>query len=153
LHIPADWLLTHGYRAVLLDLDNTLLPRDCDAIPPDILAWAHGLTAAGLRCCLLSNNWHARVSAAAEELGFALVSKAVKPLPFAFLLALHRLQARRREAVMIGDQLYTDMLGAAVLGIGTIMVQPLSDYDLAHTLFLRKLERFTMGSRVPEPLC
>ena len=82
-------------------------------------------------------------------MGFRLVSKAVKPLPFAFLRALQLLGVRRRDAAMVGDQLFTDVLGASLLGIRTILVEPLSRTDLPHTLVLRRLEAVVLRGRAP----
>jgi HAD superfamily phosphatase (TIGR01668 family) len=86
----------------------------------------------------------------ADELGFDLVDKAVKPLPFAFLAALRRAGCRACDAVMIGDQVFTDILGGKFLGMRTILVQPLSSTDLPHTLLLRRLEAIVMRGRTPE---
>jgi HAD superfamily phosphatase (TIGR01668 family) len=152
LELSPDLLISQGKHFVLIDLDNTLLPRDSDTIPPEILSWAQSLQAAGIRSCLLSNNWQKRVAAAADELGFALVAKAVKPLPPAYLLALKRIGAKRRETVMIGDQFFTDVLGAALLGISSVLVRPLAEHDLPHTLLLRRLERLILAGRRPQAL-
>jgi HAD superfamily phosphatase (TIGR01668 family) len=86
----------------------------------------------------------------ASELGFDLVDKAVKPLPFAFLAALRRENATAREAAVIGDQLFTDILGGKLLGMRTILVLPLSSTDLPHTLFLRRLEAIVLKGRMPQ---
>jgi HAD superfamily phosphatase (TIGR01668 family) len=152
LDIEPQWLLAHGKDCVLIDLDNTLLPRDTSVISPEILAWAQRLRAADIGVCLISNNWHERVHSAARELNFALVSKAVKPLPPAFLLALRRIGGKRRRAVVIGDQIFTDMLGAKLLGITSMLVLPLAVHDLPHTLLLRKFEALILGKRQPSSL-
>lgn len=147
--VDLEALRRDGVRALLIDLDNTLLARDTNVIDAELRAWAARVAAAGFAVCLVSNNWHERVRAAADELGLRLVSKAVKPLPFAYLRALRLLGVRRREAVMIGDQLFTDVLGAHLLGIRTILVAPLSQTDLPHTLVLRRLEARALRGRTP----
>jgi len=136
---------------MLVDLDNTLLPRDTNEVPDDLRAWASDLRAKGFKVCLVSNNWHERVKTVAEELGFDLVAKAVKPLPFAFLRALSKASSTRRQAVVVGDQLFTDVLGGKMLGMTTVLVEPLSATDLPHTLLLRRLERLVLAGRVPLP--
>ena len=92
------------------------LPRDTSAFTPEALAFAARVRDSGMRACLVSNNWHARVHGAAEELGFELVPRALKPLPFAFRKALRLLGAAPGEAAVIGDQLFTDVLGGNLVG-------------------------------------
>jgi hypothetical protein len=149
LDIDLDALEADGVDTLLVDLDNTLLPRDTNVVPDDLKAWAAGVREHHMRVCLVSNNWHERVHHVASELGFDLVSKAVKPLPFAFLKALKKCGSTRAKAAVIGDQLFTDVLGGKLLGMKTVLVVPLSQTDLPHTLLLRRLERLVLGSRQP----
>jgi hypothetical protein len=149
--IDLEELRSLGVDTLLVDLDNTLLPRDTNEVPQDLRAWAARVDQHGFKVCLVSNNWHERVNAVAGELGFELVAKAVKPLPFAFLLALRKVGSRRASSAVVGDQLFTDVLGGKLLGMRTVMVAPLSASDLPHTLMLRRLERVLMAGRRPLP--
>lgn len=148
--IDLDALSRDGIRVLLIDLDNTLLPRDTNVVPESLKAWAGDLHDRGFGVCLVSNNWHERVHHVASELGFDLVDKAVKPLPFAFWRALSLEKAEPREAAVIGDQLFTDILGGRLLGMRTVLVSPLSATDLPHTLLLRRLEALVLKGRTPE---
>ena len=150
LDIDLEALLARGVDTLLMDLDNTLLPRDSSVMPPQIVEWCGSLSARGFTVCLVSNNWHQRVHEVAEELGFALVAKSVKPLPFAFLRALKRVGSTRRRSAVVGDQMFTDVLGGRLLGMTTVMVLPLSESDLPHTLMLRRVERVLLGGREPQ---
>jgi len=147
--IDLDGLRARGIETLLVDLDNTLLPRNSETVTESAREWAACVAQKGFRVCIVSNNWHERVAAVARELGFELVAKAVKPLPFAFLLALRRLGARRKGAAVIGDQLFTDIAGGKLLGMTTVLVTPVSQSDLPHTLVLRRLERFLLAGRTP----
>ncbi|MGV8082419.1 MAG: YqeG family HAD IIIA-type phosphatase [Coriobacteriia bacterium] len=149
--IDLDELKRRGIETLLVDLDNTLLPRDTNVVPSEIREWAAEVERKGFRICLISNNWHERVFSVAQSLGCELVSKAIKPLPPAFLLGLRRTGSKRRHAAVVGDQLFTDMLGGKLLGMTTVMVLPLSKTDLPHTLFLRKIERRVLQGRQPQP--
>lgn len=151
LDIDLGALSSSGIDTLLVDLDNTLLPRDSNVVPDEIKAWASGLAGAGFKACLVSNNWHERVVRVAEELGFELVAKAVKPLPFAFMLALRRMGSTRARAAIVGDQMFTDVLGGKLTGVTTVLVAPLSSADLPHTLFLRRIERVLLAGRTPLP--
>lgn len=147
--IDLDALARDGIRVLLLDLDNTILPRDTNVVPQDLKDWAAALKERGFSVYLVSNNWHERVHHVASELGFGLVDKAVKPLPFAFMRALARAHARRSEAAVVGDQVFTDILGGRLLGMRTVLVSPLSATDLPHTLLLRRLEALVLKGRPP----
>lgn len=145
--IDLDELAAGGVRGLLVDLDNTLLPRDTGVMPPAAREWvAHARTRFAI--CLVSNNWHEPVHVVARDLDLPLVARAVKPLPFALLAGMRRIGVRRRECAIIGDQLFTDVLGGNVLGVRTVLVRPLSTTDLWHTLLLRKLEARIMRGMV-----
>ncbi|MCL2324036.1 MAG: YqeG family HAD IIIA-type phosphatase [Actinomycetia bacterium] len=145
--VTPDWLAERGAKAVIVDLDNTLLPRFTEEVPAELRVWIDSLHAAGIGVVLLSNNHRGRVGRYARLLSVIGVANAVKPLPFGFLRALRALGTTRHETVMVGDQFFTDMLGAALLGLTSVMVLPLSKRDLAHTLILRKLEGLFMRQR------
>jgi HAD superfamily phosphatase (TIGR01668 family) len=148
--IDLDELRASGVRGLLLDLDNTLLPRDTNVVPDELVAWAARVREHGFKACLVSNNWHGRVHAVAVTLGFELVDKAIKPLPFAFRRALERTCTPASETAVIGDQLFTDILGGNLMGMRTLMVEPLSRTDLPHTLILRRMEARLMRGRLPD---
>lgn len=79
-----------------------------------------------------------------------IVTKSLKPLPHGFLIVMKKLGAKRKETLMIGDQLMTDVLGAHTVGLKVVLVEPLVEKDLKHTLILRKIERKILGNRKPE---
>ena len=75
------------------------------------------------------------------KLGIPVVPNALKPLPFAFLRALRLLGTPRRATIVIGDQLFTDVLGAKLVGLRTLLTKPLVESDFPLTRVLRFLER------------
>lgn len=143
-------ILALGYANVLLDVDNTILTRDTHEIPRDVGFWLAHARDAGVVFCLVSNNWHRGVYDLAARLDLPIVAKAVKPLPPAFIYAMNKIKANRKNTLVIGDQLVTDVLGAHVLGMKAYLLAPLVEQDLPHTLMLRNLERVIMGDRIPE---
>ncbi|NGM17188.1 YqeG family HAD IIIA-type phosphatase [Eggerthellaceae bacterium zg-893] len=143
-------LLAKGFRSVLLDVDNTILTRDTHEVPRDVGVWLGSARDAGIAFCLVSNNWHESVYQLADRLELPIVAKAVKPLPFAFVRALKKIDASRKSTVVVGDQLITDVLGAHTCGMEAYMLAPLVEQDLPHTLMLRHVERLIMGDRRPE---
>ena len=139
-----------GFRYVLLDVDNTILTRDTHEVPRDVGFWLARARDAGIVFCLLSNDWHREVYGLAQRLDLPIVAKAVKPLPPAFIFAMNKMGANRKNTLVIGDQLVTDVIGAHALGMKAYLLAPLVEQDLPHTLLLRNVERAVMGGRKPE---
>lgn len=151
LDVDLDQLRSEGVETLLIDLDNTILPRDTGEMAEELSEWASALLGKGFRVCLVSNNWYAHVKRIADRFGFLIVSKALKPLPFGFMTAIRRLGTSRKRTAIIGDQVFTDVLGGNLLGLTTILVQPLSSSDARHTLLLRRMERMLLAGRKPLP--
>jgi hypothetical protein len=145
-------LIDCGLTAVLLDIDNTIRSRETHDVPRDVHVWLAKARAAGIQFCLVSNNWHADIHDFAEELDMPLVAKAMKPLPPAFMAALRKLKAKTHQAVVIGDQISTDVVGAHALGMKAYLLQPLAEVDLRHMQYLRKVENMFVSGRTPEPV-
>jgi HAD superfamily phosphatase (TIGR01668 family) len=135
----------------LLDIDNTLVPRDTHQLSDEVRSWVASLADCGVCACLLSNNWHRVVFAYERELDLPLVYKAMKPLPFAYLRALRKVGRWRGERVVcVGDQIVTDVWGAHLLGHHVILVEPQATKDLWYTLLFRRFERVLMRGKKPE---
>ena len=147
--LDLDALKDKGIRALLVDLDNTLTPRNSDTIPPDTTEWAHRVRDAGFSVCLLSNNWHERVETVAQALGFDFIPKALKPFPFAFWRAFRQMGVDGAASAVVGDQVFTDVLGGNLVGAMTVLVKPLTGSDLPHTMLLRRLEARIMAGVEP----
>ena len=149
--IDVEWDLARLHLTnVLLDVDNTIRRRDNDEVPPAVRAWLAKARQAGIRLCLLSNNFHDDVHYLARELDLPIVAKAMKPLPFGFSRALSLLDAKPENSVMVGDQLLTDVVGAHLFGMKAYLVRPLVDADLKHTVFVRRFEERLLNGAVPE---
>lgn len=140
--IDLDGLWASGKRAILLDRDNTLVPRDRQVAPPAISAWLDRARDMGFKLYMVSNNWHRdQVLRSASELGLQAISHAMKPAPFAVRIAMARMGVARGEAVLIGDQLYTDVWAGNLAGVDTILVKPQTSVDLWYTQIFRIFER------------
>lgn len=119
-------LARKGVRLVLADLDNTLVPYGVTVPPPEIVAWKEDLEAHGVRLFLLSNSRRpGRAQNFAEQLGIPYQGHSGKPKPGGFQKALARMGCRPEETVMVGDQIFTDTLGANLSGVTPLLVQPI----------------------------
>lgn len=138
-------LKTLGVGAVLVDLDDTLLAAADEQVAPDVIAWVRSLTAADFAVAILSNGERQRVRRIAEEAGVPGLSLAGKPFRMAFRKAMRLLGDPAPDAtVMVGDQLFTDVLGAKRAGLRAILVRPLSPGKLPHTRLARRIERMLL---------
>lgn len=139
--ISIESLCRHGIEGILLDLDNTIVAWGEDHIAYDMRRWIQKGKAHGLRFCLLSNSYTDRARRIAGDLRIPVIAPALKPLPFGYMRAMNLLGINAKHTVMIGDQLFTDILGAHFLKINTISVTPLSKTDFWATRLSRCLER------------
>ena len=134
-HISIENLVQQGIKLVLLDRDNKV-------VPPAVSAWFEEAHAAGLMLCLISNNIHFdEVQRSAHELGIEGEGFACKPLPRALTAAMKRFSATKEQTVMVGDQIFTDVIAGNLAGVSTILVKPQSTEDLWYTNIIRHAER------------
>ena len=145
--VDVDELAASGVRCVLFDRDNTVVPRDTGVAPESVMDWICRVREAGIALCMVSNNFHSQqVEASAAELGCAVVHHAMKPAPFAVRRALAIVGEDASEAVLIGDQVFTDVMAGNLAGVRTILVEPQSTSDLWYTHIFRVFER-AIGAR------
>ncbi len=143
-------IVKNGRKAVLIDLDNTLVPRDKEKVSKEVRGWIKEAQKHGLSLCIVSNNWEGRAKKVADELGLPLVAPAGKPRKRAFLKALSILGVDASQAAVIGDQVFTDVLGGNRLGLLTVLIKPLSSKELIHTRFLRAVEKKILARNQPK---
>ena len=140
--IPVEKLVRAGIRGLIIDLDNTMTPWNNLEVGPRVTAWFAKVKAAGLNACVVSNNKRRqRVAVVAEGLGIPFVFRATKPRRRAFLQAMAIMGTGKADTAVIGDQLFTDILGGNRLGLYTILVTPMSDREFVGTRILRQMER------------
>ncbi len=142
---PAE-LSARGIRGLIIDLDNTLIKWGEAASDARLPAWAGALRAEGFSLCIVSNNGGARVLNLATALGIPVVTNAGKPRARAFWRAMQILQTEPADTAMMGDQVFTDVLGAKRLGLFAILVVPLSRHEFIGTRLVRLLERRVLHS-------
>lgn len=144
--IDVDDLRARGIRCVLVDRDNTLVPRDTNEPPAEIIEWVKSLHSHGIAVCMVSNNFHTdAVCASAEEIGCAVVHHAMKPAPVAIKVAQLMLGVPAEQTVLVGDQLLTDVLAGNLAGVQTILVRPQSTKDLWYTQIFRRFEKHVLN--------
>lgn len=134
-------LCADGVRGIIVDLDNTLVGYRANEPAQAIVDWIAAARAHGVKVVMVTNNATQWAREIAAHLAIPIVARARKPLRRGFTRALRIMELPPSEVVVIGDQLFTDVLGAKLSGLRAILVDPLVRRDPWNTLPLRLLER------------
>lgn len=127
---------------MVVDLDNTIVPRNQEKIDEKYRQWLNELKAQEFRVFIVSNNFSERVSRALEGVPVdGLIAPAGKPFLKRIRSMFDDFNIDPAGAVFIGDQVFTDLVAARRLGCHAYLVIPISDYDLPHTRLLRLVEK------------
>lgn len=118
-----------GVQALLLDVDNTIATFTSHQPIPGAVEWAREMVEAGFRVVIVSNNYKKRVSAFAAGFGLDFISFAMKPLPFGYLKARAMLKMKCSDCAIIGDQIFTDVVGANLCGMKSVLLTPIQPED------------------------
>ena len=153
--LPMEWLRERSVRAVISDLDNTLVPWRDYKVAQELCDWFTHLHEEGFRTVILTN---ARPSPTIKELskqlGTKLVIGARKPVQRFFREALRKVEVLPGQACVIGDQVFTDILGGNIMGCHTVLVEKLGSREFFGTRITRILERVILrhlAKKTPEP--
>lgn len=145
--VPPERLQAGGIRAVVTDLDNTLVPWRSEDVEAEVIAWLTSLRDAGMKVCIASNTRHLRrLERLGERLGILHVPfNAAKPGVRGIQRALSLLGSPPGETAMVGDQLFTDIVAGNRAGLYTVLVNPLSRREFVGTrLISRSAERLIL---------
>ena len=135
--IDFEALYNEGKRALLFDIDNTLVEHDADS-NEKVDAFFVKLHSIGFKTCLISNNEEERVVRFNKNINTDYIYKAGKPLKNGYLAGISKLGVTAGETVFIGDQLFTDIIGAKNAGIDNICVKPIGP-DKKTTIKLKRI--------------
>ncbi len=126
--------------ALILDVDNTLTTHNNPIPDVEVLKWLSVMKKAKIKMIIASNNSSERVRPFAEELELDFAANAAKPLPFGFNKVAKRLGIDPKNFGVVGDQIFTDILGGNLFGAKTLLVQPLLLEENPMFKIKRKLE-------------
>lgn len=136
-------LYQKGYRGIIYDIDNTLVPHGAPA-DERAIALFRRLHEIGYRTILLSNNKEPRVRSFCDQVGSMYIFKAGKPKTAGYRNAMERMETTAENTLFVGDQLFTDVWGAKKAGIVTYLVKPIHPKEEIQIVLKRKLERIVL---------
>lgn len=141
--IDFDSFYAKGYRGIIFDIDNTLVPHGAPADGRAKELFAH-LKDLGYTCMLLSNNKEPRVKMFNDEVQVSYIFKAGKPSTRNYLKSMELMGTDRNSTLFVGDQIFTDVYGANRAGIYTILVKPIHPREEIQIVLKRYLERIVL---------
>ena len=139
--VDLDLLKQKEIKGLIIDIDNTLVGWDTSLPTLAVKEWLEKLVKEGFNICLVSNNNKERVLYFSKELNIPFIYQARKPMKKNFLVAMDILRTTKIETAVIGDQIFTDVLGGNRLSLTTILVKPIKSKEFWWTNFVRKIER------------
>ncbi len=143
--MPWDEFAGEGIKTALLDFDNTLGPDR--ATEPEEYSYkcVKMIEQTGIRCCLVSNAKSGRSSKIAEKLGIPCVTYANKPGTAGVLRAIRLMESAPEECIMVGDQIFTDVIAGNRSGVRTFMVEKLHRKEAWYIVLKRAFEWIVRG--------
>ena len=128
--VMPSFLQSQNIRLVMLDFDNTLVPYTAQHPTEPVLAWLESLQQAGLTVCIVSNSRKQRVPEFCSRYGLDCVTHAHKPFTGGICQCLRKYGVDPSQAVIIGDQIFTDTLGGNCAGVTTILVKAIHNHNI-----------------------
>lgn len=133
-------LKKYNLNSLILDVDNTLSTHHGQILTDGLEDWLDLMHSNGIKLMVLSNSKERRVKPFAEKIKLPYISLGLKPLPFGYLRALKALGSKRKTTAIVGDQIFTDVLGGNAVGVKTILLTPILLESTAGFRFKRKIE-------------
>ena len=140
--ITIEYLQENQIKGLILDVDNTLIDFYKN-LSPETIEWATNLKNNDIRLCILSNsNKEKKVKEVANKLKIAYIHFGLKPFKKGFKRALNLIELKNDEVAVVGDQIFTDVLGANRMKMFSILVDPIEKKDIWVTIIKRPIENY-----------
>lgn len=148
--VDIDFLKKEGIKALILDVDNTLTLKKGEIIINGVLNWLDKMKKSGIKLIILSNAKPKRMTEVSKKLGLDFVGYGMKPLTFGYFRAAKKMGEKISDCAIIGDQLFTDIMGGNLAGVKTMLVSPKELEQTAFFKIKRGVERrFLKRYKIP----
>lgn len=140
--ITYEYLNKNNIKGLILDVDNTLIDYDKN-LSPEIIKWVNELKKNNIKMFIVSNsNKKDKVAEVAKKLNLEYIYFGMKPLKRGFKIAKKKLELENEHIAAVGDQIFTDVIGANRMKMHSILVEPIKEKDILITLIKRPVENF-----------
>lgn len=127
--LTPDLLKERGIELLMMDFDNTIVPYTTSEPSQKVLGWFDRMRAGGIRLCVVSNSRNARVKVFCEKYGLDCITHAKKPFPKGIRECLEKYGIEPEKCALVGDQIYTDTLGANGCGVQSVLVKAIHNHN------------------------
>ena len=128
--ITPELLRKRGIRLLMLDFDNTIVPYTTSTPTAEMDAWLRGMVSSDIQVCVVSNSKKGRVRTFCAEYDIDCITHAKKPFSKGIRQCLERYQLPAQKCALVGDQIYTDTLGANGCGVTSILVDAIDNHNI-----------------------
>lgn len=128
--IQPAWLKKENIQLLMLDFDNTIVPYTTSKPTTLMACWLAGMKASGIQICIVSNSKNDRVRKFCRKYGLNCITHAKKPFPKGIRQCLEQFQYPASECALVGDQIFTDTLGANGCGVRSILVKAIHNHNI-----------------------
>lgn len=146
--ITPEGLKQHGIYGLILDIDNTLVATHTKEADEKVIRYIKSLNENGIKTVIVSNAKRERVELFSRPFNIEYVYKALKPFGRGFDVAIKKMGLPREQVAIIGDQLFTDVLGGNFKGIHSILLKPIDLNEPLPIKFKRLFEKPFLSKRV-----
>ena len=127
--LTPEMIRSRNIRLLMLDFDNTIVPYTTNEPAEEMESWLKMMLASDIQICVVSNSKRDRVRIFCEKYGIPCITHAKKPFSKGINECLARYDIPREQAALVGDQIFTDTLGANSAGIQAILVKAIDNHN------------------------
>ena len=143
--ITPEFLNKNNIKALLLDVDNTLSVAHANkTLRSGVPEWLSTMRENDIEMLIVSNAKKKRAKRFADSIALDVIGLAAKPLPFGYIKAVSKLKIKRKNVAMVGDQIFTDVLGGRLAGVKTVFLTDITPEDKPFFKIKRRLERIML---------
>ncbi len=128
--LTPELLKSHGIRLLMLDFDNTIVPYTTNTPTAVMEKWLTDMLKSEIQICVVSNSKRDRVKIFCEKYGIPCITHAKKPFSRGISACLAKFGTAPSQAALVGDQIYTDVLGGNCAGVTSILVKAIDNHNI-----------------------
>ena len=128
--ITAEFLHSRNIRLLMLDFDNTIVPYTTSTPTEEMHNWLQAMAVSDIQLCVVSNSHKDRVKIFCKKYGIPCITHAKKPFSKGIKACLAKFHADPEECALVGDQIFTDTMGANGTGVTSILVKAIDNHNI-----------------------